>query len=112
MNNCLRLISGSKPLFVNPTDGQETLAGAADLFRYIDSNFEHWNCNTVGPANPDEVRPPTGREIWRRWQFVYTGNDRVPFWIVRVPKEIIWGHGGLWSDNSVAMLVALFRMHF
>ena len=62
--------------------------------------------------NPDEVRPPTGREFWQRWQFVYTGNARVPCWIVRVPKEIIWGHGGLWSDNSVAMLAALFRMHF
>jgi hypothetical protein len=36
----------------------------------------------------------------------------VPFWIVRVPKEIIWGHGGLWSDNSVAMLGALFRIQF
>jgi hypothetical protein len=65
-----------------------------------------------GNYNPDEVRPPSGREIWRKWQFVYTGNDRVPFWIVRVPKEIVWGHGGLWSDNSVAMLAALFRMHF
>ncbi len=65
-----------------------------------------------GNYNPDEVRPPSEREIWRRWQFVYTGNARVPFWIVRVPKEIIWGHGGLWSDNSVAMLAALFRMHF
>jgi len=65
-----------------------------------------------GNYNPDEVRPSSGREIWRRWQFVYTGNDRVPFWIVRVPKEIIWGHGGLWSDNSVAMLGALFRIHF
>ena len=62
--------------------------------------------------NPDEIRPATGNEIWRRWQFVYTGNDRVPCWIVRVPKEIIWGHGGLWSDNSVAMLGALFRIHF
>ena len=28
------------------------------------------------------------------------------------PKEIIWGHGGLWSDNSVAMFGALYRMHF
>jgi hypothetical protein len=65
-----------------------------------------------GNYNPDEVRPNSGKEIWRKWQFVYTGNDRVPFWIVRVPKEIIWGHGGLWSDNSVAMLAALFRMHF
>jgi hypothetical protein len=62
--------------------------------------------------NPDEVRPFNGREVWRRWQFVYTGNARVPCWVVRVPNEIIWGHGGLWSDNSVAMLAALFRIHF
>jgi hypothetical protein len=34
----------------------------------------------------------------------------VPFWIVRVPKEIIGGHGGLWNDNSVDMLGALFRI--
>jgi hypothetical protein len=65
-----------------------------------------------GNYNPDEARPPSGKEIWRRWQFVFTGNARVPCWIVRVPKEIIWGHGGLWSDNSVAMLAALFRIHF
>jgi len=38
-----------------------------------------------GDYNPDEIRPPTEREFWRRWQFVYNGNDRVPFWIVRVP---------------------------
>ena len=62
--------------------------------------------------NPDEIRPSTGKEVWRRWQFVYTGNARVPCWIVRVPKEIIWGHGGLWSDNSMAMLAAVFRIHF
>ncbi len=62
--------------------------------------------------NPDETRPPTGNEDWHRWEFVYTGNARVPCWIVRVPKEIIWGHGGLWSDNSVAMFGALYRMHF
>jgi len=62
--------------------------------------------------DPDEMRPATGKEIWRRWQFVYSGNARVPFWIVRVPKDIIWGHGGLWSDNSVAMLAALFRIEF
>jgi hypothetical protein len=31
---------------------------------------------------------------------------------VRVPKEIISGHGGLWSDNSIALFVALFRLHF
>jgi hypothetical protein len=62
--------------------------------------------------DPDEARPSPGRELWRRWQFVYTGNARVPCWIVRVPKEIIRGHGGLWSDNSVAMLAALLRIQF
>jgi hypothetical protein len=36
----------------------------------------------------------------------------VPFWIVRVPKEIISGHGGLWSDNSIALFAALFRLQF
>ncbi|HYZ75120.1 MAG TPA: hypothetical protein VE641_18720, partial [Chthoniobacterales bacterium] len=65
-----------------------------------------------GYYNPDEERPSTGKEVWRRWQFVYSGNARQPFWIVRVPKDIIWGHRGLWSDNSVAMLAALFRMQF
>ncbi|MBV8100424.1 MAG: hypothetical protein JOZ31_14840 [Verrucomicrobia bacterium] len=65
-----------------------------------------------GTYNPDEVRPPTGRNIWRRWQFVYTGNARVVCWVVRVPKEINFEHGGLWSDNSMAMLAALFRIQF
>ena len=31
---------------------------------------------------------------------------------MRVPKEIISGHGGLWSDNSVALFAALYRLHF
>jgi hypothetical protein len=35
-----------------------------------------------------------------------------PVGSVRVPEEIIQGHGGLWSDNSVAMLAALFRIQF
>jgi hypothetical protein len=65
-----------------------------------------------GEYSPGEVHPPTGKELWRRWKFEYTGNARIPCWIVRVPKDIIWRHGGLWSDNSVAMLGALFRMEF
>jgi hypothetical protein len=82
-------------------------------FYTSEHNDGHENqfCKT-GHYNPDEVRPATGREIWRRWQFVYTGNARVPCWVVRVPKEIIFEHGGLWSDNSVAMLAALFRIQF
>ena len=52
------------------------------------------------------------KRLWRKWKFEYTGNARIPIWVVRVPKDIIWGHGGLWSDNSVAMFGALFRMEF
>jgi hypothetical protein len=76
----------------------------------LNDRHEYRLCHD-GNYDPDLFRPAR-REIWRRWQFVYTGNARVPCWIVRVPKEIIWGHGGLWSDNSVAMLAAIFRMHF
>jgi hypothetical protein len=65
-----------------------------------------------GSSAPGETHSSSGGEFWRQWQFQYTGNARVPCWIVRVPKDIIWGHGGLWSDNSIAMLGALFRMEF
>jgi hypothetical protein len=45
MDDRLRLISGDQSLVLDSTDGRETLAHAMDLFRYIDSNFEH--CNLV-----------------------------------------------------------------
>ena len=35
-----------------------------------------------------------------------------PFGSYGCRKDIIWEHGGLWSDNSVAMLAALFRIGF
>jgi hypothetical protein len=83
------------------------------IFYISERNDGHENrfCRT-GYYNPNEQRPSTGKELWRRLQFVYSGNARQPFWIVRVPKDIIWGHRGLWNDNSVAMLAALFRMQF
>ena len=65
-----------------------------------------------GEYTPGDVHPPTGKEVWRKWKFEYSGNARVPYWVGRVPKDIIWGHGGLWSDNSIAMFGALFRMEF
>jgi pimeloyl-ACP methyl ester carboxylesterase len=57
---------------------------------------------------------------WRAWQICYAGdaepakyarNVRVPFWIVRVPKDIIDNHGGIWSDNDMALMAAIFRLH-
>ena len=48
MNDRLRLLSGNELLALRPTDGQETLGQATEVFRYIDRNFEHWKCNTAG----------------------------------------------------------------
>ena len=58
MNDRLRLLSGNEPLVLGPTDGQETLAQATEVFRYIDRNFERWNCcNTAGlPTNETVVQ--------------------------------------------------------
>jgi len=53
MNDRLNLISGDEPLMLDPTDGQETLAQATDVFRYIDRNFEDWKCNRIGRATKE-----------------------------------------------------------
>jgi pimeloyl-ACP methyl ester carboxylesterase len=58
--------------------------------------------------------PKTQPQAWQI-QFVvdhdqYTGVH-VPFWIVRVPSDIIDNHGGIWSDNNMALMAAIFRMH-
>jgi hypothetical protein len=53
MNDGLKLISAGEPLVLNPTDGRETLARATDVFRYIDRNFEHWNCDTAARATKE-----------------------------------------------------------
>jgi pimeloyl-ACP methyl ester carboxylesterase len=51
------------------------------------------------------------------WQIQFVGDHdkyigvHVPFWIVRVPSDIIDNHGGIWSDNNMALMAAIFRMH-
>ena len=68
----------------------------------------------VGKRSP--VSTPTR---WRKWQIQnaaqvakYKGNAQVPFWIIRVPRDIIDDHGGIWSDNSMALMAAIFRLRF
>jgi pimeloyl-ACP methyl ester carboxylesterase len=51
----------------------------------------------------------TGAE-WHKWKIVRNAHPMSPYWIFRVPKQIIDGHGGIWSDNSIALLGALYRM--
>jgi hypothetical protein len=48
MNKRLRVISGREQLILRPTDGNDTLARATDVFSYIDSNFKNWACDVEG----------------------------------------------------------------
>jgi hypothetical protein len=65
------------------------------------------------PSRAGAVSSKIQPQAWQI-QFVknknYTGVH-VPFWIVRVPSEIIDNHGGIWSDNNMALMAAIFRMH-
>jgi pimeloyl-ACP methyl ester carboxylesterase len=106
---------------------QATFSGDSDAFDY---NLNH---NPVGgvfftsapkdsgtianagkQSRPAVAAPITKPQAWQI-QFVpdrdkYIGIH-VPFWIVRVPSDIIDNHGGIWSDNNMALMAAIFRMH-
>ena len=49
---------------------------------------------------------------WQSWTIEFKKNADVPYWIVQVPPDIIYNHGGIWSDNSVALIAALYRLKF
>jgi hypothetical protein len=53
MNKRLRLISGREQLILSPTDGNDTLARATDVFGYIDSNFKNWACDVEGQGTEE-----------------------------------------------------------
>lgn len=45
----LKHVSIDQPLTIAPCDGKETIAGASDVFGYIDSNFKRVGCDLPGP---------------------------------------------------------------
>jgi len=49
---------------------------------------------------------------WNWWKLNFTGDveQRSPFWVVKVPKEILNGHGDIFNPNAIDMMVALFRL--
>lgn len=56
--------------------------------------------------------PAKVREERYRWRLRPEGGARTPYWIVQVPPRIINNHGGIWSNNNVALLAALYAMKF
>jgi hypothetical protein len=53
VNERLRLISGTKPLLIEPCDGGETIAEMGGVFSYVDSNFKHWGCDVPEPPTAE-----------------------------------------------------------
>lgn len=102
----------------------------ADAFEYnLENNPQDRIFFTSAPQDLESKTPgisksgvapqPTPTK-WNAWQICYAGgevpakfarNVRVPFWIVRVPKFIINNHGGIWSDNNMALMAAIFRLN-
>jgi hypothetical protein len=87
----------------------------------FDENLK--NVQALPPAGADAQATPifaTGGENigggkttpWNWWRLNYTGDieQRSPFWVVKVPKEILNGHGDIFNANAIDMMAALFRL--
>ena len=105
----------------------ETFSGGSDALDYnLDNNPVNGVFFTTAPKDSETIAdagkesrpaapvPVTKPQAWKI-EFV-SGHGKyigihVPFWIVRVPSDIIDNHGGIWSDNNMALMAAIFRMH-
>ncbi len=52
MANLLRLISGGEQLMLDACDGKRTIAGATDIFSYIDPDLKNWGTDVEDEATP------------------------------------------------------------
>jgi hypothetical protein len=87
----------------------------------FDENLD--NPQALGPTGGDAQATPIfatgGEDIgrskttpWNWWRLNFTGDQtqRSPFWVVKVPKAILNGHGDIFNPNAIDMMVALFRL--
>jgi hypothetical protein len=106
---------------------QKPFLGTADAFDYnLENNPVGGIFFTTAPKDSDtaatagqqaKVAPAAPKTQPQAWQIQFVPEHdkyigvHVPFWIVRVPSDIINNHGGIWSDNNMALMAAIFRMH-
>jgi hypothetical protein len=63
---------------------------------------------TSGDSHPQLWQlVPTQAESGQKSETIYNTS---PYWIIRVPPQIIDGHTDVWCPNSVNLVAALFRM--
>jgi hypothetical protein len=86
-------------LVTNPNGNQ---AASATLDRAFNLNLSHPNANLLTFCTE-----PQGHQIW--WQIEPENNyQQTPYWIIKVPREIIPDHTGIWFDSSLDMMAALY----
>lgn len=96
---------------VLPLDGVPPIADEVDR-NAIDENLSRTSVRDGKFITSDTNLPQQDRR-WRQWQLVpTTKNARTPYWIIKVPPDIIDDHGDIWSPNAQALMAALFRMNF
>lgn len=53
----------------------------------------------------------TGKQTdWKRWRIERHGPNETNYWVLRVPKQIIPGHGPIFEGESRDLMAALFRL--
>ena len=77
-----------------------------------DLGADPFDVNLKNPAGAYEnVTLYTGkRSDWKRWWIERHGPNETNYWVLRVPKEIIPGHGPIFGDASCDLMAALFRI--
>jgi hypothetical protein len=86
-------------IVTNPNGNQ---AASANLDPAFNKNLSHPNANLLTFCTE-----PEGHQIW--WEIKPENNyKQTPYWIIKVPKEIIPDHTGIWFDSSLDMMAALY----
>jgi len=73
-------------------------------------SLDHAFNKNLSQPNADLLKfctEPDGHRIW--WEIEpKTDYKQTPYWIIKVPKEIIPDHTGIWFDSSLDMMAALY----
>ena len=86
-------------IVTNPNGNQ---AASASLDPAFNINLSHPSTNLFRFCTE-----PEGHQIW--WEIKPENNyKQTPYWIIKVPKEIIPDHTGIWFDSSLDMMAALY----
>jgi hypothetical protein len=77
-----------------------------------DLGLDPFDLNLKNPGGSYEnVTLYTGtRYDWTQWRIERQGPNQTNYWVLRVPKQIIPGHGPIFEGESRDLMAALFRL--